>query len=481
MRKILTKQIKIFEPNTEIFRWGPLLLKLFYASDFFNCVYSKFQENYPEFSWPKTLLLKNKRFWVWLNNFEDLRENGGRLFLERMLPKDKREESRQKWEENRQELIRLERKIEDTDLRSLSNENFIKLWKEFHNAVMNFWTHSLLPELSNYGSSEILEKKLKKFIKNEAELNSAMQVLTSPTGMSFYQEEEIDLDETKDLEEHRKKYFWLKNSYENEQVLDLDFFKERKKNLEKGVRKKINKLFENALKKKQELKEKYGLSKEIMDIADAISDAMVWQDARKKEIWIYIHYKELLLDEIVRRYGFEKKYLYNFESEEILELLGKKKDDKIFKSREEAYSFLSAEEIVSFDEKISLKYWDMYAQEKVDKNINEFKGTVVSKGNGKTINGIVKIVLDAHNISGFNEGDILVTTMTSPEFVFVMKKAGAVITDTGGLTSHAAIVSRELKKVCIVGTKVATQVLKNGDEVEVDVEKGVVRIMEKKK
>jgi len=58
-----------------------------------------------------------------------------------------------------------------------------------------------------------------------------------------------------------------------------------------------------------------------------------------------------------------------------------------------------------------------------------------------------------------------------------MKKAVAVITDEGGITCHAAIVSRELKIPCIVGTKIATRVLKDGDKVEVDADKGVVKII----
>jgi pyruvate,water dikinase len=58
-----------------------------------------------------------------------------------------------------------------------------------------------------------------------------------------------------------------------------------------------------------------------------------------------------------------------------------------------------------------------------------------------------------------------------------MKKAGAIITDEGGITCHAAIVSRELKKPCIIGTKIATQVFKDGDMVEVDAENGIVKII----
>lgn len=77
------------------------------------------------------------------------------------------------------------------------------------------------------------------------------------------------------------------------------------------------------------------------------------------------------------------------------------------------------------------------------------------------------------------EGEILVTGMTRPEYVPLMKKAAAIVTDEGGITCHAAIVSRELKKPCIIGTKIATQVLNDGDLVEVDAERGVVRVLER--
>ena len=73
------------------------------------------------------------------------------------------------------------------------------------------------------------------------------------------------------------------------------------------------------------------------------------------------------------------------------------------------------------------------------------------------------------------KGDILVAGMTSPEFIVVMRKARAVITDQGGMTAHAAIVSRELRIPCLVGTKIATQVLQDGDLVEVDADRGIVK------
>ncbi|MEK0369418.1 MAG: PEP-utilizing enzyme [Nitrosopumilus sp.] len=109
-----------------------------------------------------------------------------------------------------------------------------------------------------------------------------------------------------------------------------------------------------------------------------------------------------------------------------------------------------------------------------EKNISELKGKSVFKGKAK---GNVRILIRKKDIDNLKEGEILVSPMTTPDFVPAMKKAAAIITDEGGITCHAAIVSRELKKPCIVGTKIATQVLKDGDLVEVDAEKGIVRIL----
>ena len=65
--------------------------------------------------------------------------------------------------------------------------------------------------------------------------------------------------------------------------------------------------------------------------------------------------------------------------------------------------------------------------------------------------------------------------MTRPEYLPLMEKAAAFITDAGGVLSHAAIVAREMKKPCIIGTKIATKILKDGDLVEVDAERGTIR------
>lgn len=103
---------------------------------------------------------------------------------------------------------------------------------------------------------------------------------------------------------------------------------------------------------------------------------------------------------------------------------------------------------------------------------NELHGTTACVGQVK---GIVKLVFTSVDISKVAEGDVLVSPMTKPEFVVAMKKAAAFVTDEGGITCHAAIVSRELNKPCIIGTKIATKVFKDGDVVEVDANNGIVR------
>ncbi len=98
-----------------------------------------------------------------------------------------------------------------------------------------------------------------------------------------------------------------------------------------------------------------------------------------------------------------------------------------------------------------------------------------AKDESKSFTGKVQVVLDGAK-DDFIPGNILVTTMTRPDFVPLLKKAAAIITDEGGVTCHAAVVSRELGIPCIIGTRHATKQLKDGDVVEMDLESGEVRL-----
>ena len=105
-------------------------------------------------------------------------------------------------------------------------------------------------------------------------------------------------------------------------------------------------------------------------------------------------------------------------------------------------------------------------------HLQELKGTPASPGKAA---GRVALVLTSSEISKVKKGDILVTGMTTPEFVPAMERAAAIVTDDGGVLCHAAIVSRELHRPCVVGTRYATRALQDGELVEVDAETGVVK------
>ncbi|MBI4779141.1 hypothetical protein HY797_01655 [Candidatus Falkowbacteria bacterium] len=109
-------------------------------------------------------------------------------------------------------------------------------------------------------------------------------------------------------------------------------------------------------------------------------------------------------------------------------------------------------------------------------NRQEISGNVAFPG--KAI-GKARIIFSSKDLNKVNRGDILIATTTNPDLLPAMEKAAAFVTDQGGITSHAAIVAREMKKPCVIGTRVATKVLRDGDLVEVDANKGVVHLRRK--
>jgi len=112
----------------------------------------------------------------------------------------------------------------------------------------------------------------------------------------------------------------------------------------------------------------------------------------------------------------------------------------------------------------------------IKKDIKEIKGIVSSNGN---IEGKIRVVKSEKDLRRVEKNEIMVAITTNPTYVTAMQKAAAFITDEGGLTCHAAIVAREMKKPCIVGTKIATEILKDGDLVKIDTNKGIVRILKR--
>jgi len=114
-------------------------------------------------------------------------------------------------------------------------------------------------------------------------------------------------------------------------------------------------------------------------------------------------------------------------------------------------------------------------EQTVDPALRELSGGQCAYSDGRVVRGIARVVMKAEELSKLQPGDVLVSHSTNPNMLSGMKKASAIVTDQGGITCHAAIVSRELKIPCVTGLKKATLLFKDGDALEVDAAAGVVR------
>ncbi len=116
-------------------------------------------------------------------------------------------------------------------------------------------------------------------------------------------------------------------------------------------------------------------------------------------------------------------------------------------------------------------------EEKYNPSLNSKEITGQTVYQAGVIKGVCKVITDYDQVKTLEEGFILVTPSTLPKYNDIYKRAKAIITNEGGILSHVAILSREFKIPAVFGTKIATQVLKDGIEVEIDTEKGVIRII----
>ena len=149
----------------------------------------------------------------------------------------------------------------------------------------------------------------------------------------------------------------------------------------------------------------------------------------------------------------------------------------VLRKRNEGYFFVNKKLYVGKSRASIEKMLNIKLEQKTsDKNVKIIKGNTAFKG---VVRGCVKVLYGTSEMNKVNVGDIIVAPMTLPDLLSAMKKAVAFITDEGGISCHAAIIAREMKKPCIVGTKIATQVLKDGDLVEVDADNGIVKIIKK--
>ncbi|MBU0536584.1 MAG: hypothetical protein KKE20_06470 [Nanoarchaeota archaeon] len=389
-------------------------------------------------------------------------------------------------------LIKISEKV-GKDLKSKSNEQLWSLFKEFYDNYIIFCEVAVIPEGGDPYAEHYLIPRLKDIEKIPVnEINDVMVTFSTPVMYSFMDNEHIEFlelcvaylkkdDFERRLKEHSGKYHWLRNNYSQAYYLDEKYFLERVKEEVKGrksedIKKEIEDLKkekEKLRKKKEEYQKKYRLSDETKLILTVYEKMGVWIDERKKRMVNSVHYHAKVLKEIAGRFSLEWNDINYYTIPEIKELLIQEKqiDRKELKSRFELSSYITTSDekwLVTGED--ARKIRDAF-DAKISKEV--IKGIVANKAEGK-FTGEVCVMMDPHK-EDLPQGKILVTSMTRPDFVHLIKKASAIVTDEGGITCHAAVVSREFGIPCIIGTKNATRMLKTGDWVEIDTEKGVVR------
>lgn len=267
------------------------------------------------------------------------------------------------------------------------------------------------------------------------------------------------------LLKHSQEYAWLNLDGRGKKEWTIEDFIKQLENLSKKTNKKTAFIDFDKLSKKS--------SKLINNFIEININDNVASD---KQFELDCLFQKYLKGKLGKNYIEE--ILENLSFEEICEIIKNPKLIKKFKNRKNNYYRVAWPE----NGKIFTHYFSNQKEfQKIIKLIHEeekqtleIKGSVACLGKAQ---GIVHIVKSPKDLQNFKEGEILVASYTAPSYTQTMCKASAIITDIGGITSHAAIVSREFNIPCIVGTKNATKLLKNGDSVVVDATTGEVRII----
>lgn len=496
-----------------LFCWGPIDGKPFFTHIWWYGIKGFNQQFY---GWPDVLEAVHQEKLYFFCDLKELQEQGKNNFVAVILNDTLRKQAFKRWKAIVKTLDSFFGVISEDKLKSYSDIILAKKYEQFVEIKAEFWTIGLLPEVANLGSDLYLQKKLEKIV-SSCDAAKIMETVCASEKLTFYQQAELDLLKikrfqtnkqqqlcNKKLQEHQRKYHWLLNSYYGSKELSVDYFREELdtislKEAEEKIRE-IKRYTQQVKEKQKKIINYYRLTKELVAIAKLIGFCAWWHYERKKHILQAIYYFTLFLREIERRKKVAYDDLCYYTIEDIRQLLEKEVriNEKEINLRKQCFLLYyhakeNKEEL--FAGKKALTMLNPFINLRFDKSLKECKGIVASKGNNnnnnndnndndrknksdKRIKGSVRVLHSAEELKTMKPGEILVSPMTSPDFIIAMKKAKAIITDYGSLTSHAAVVSRELGIPCVVNAKIATKIFKTGDTIEIDVLKGVVKKIE---
>jgi phosphoenolpyruvate synthase/pyruvate phosphate dikinase len=363
-----------------------------------------------------------------------------------------------------------------------------KLWQK---ALRDYYIPIIAPMAIEVILDPLCRDLLKKEFGDDAE--KFFDIISSPTKINTYQKmrllmidifKENKVDDI-NLKKLSQKYGWYAEYSYIEPAWDEKYFKaEIGKFNKKGAAEERRRIVEdtNANKKALNVFKKTIKNKRLLLLVNIINDYVFIRTERieyfKKAQWNIRPFFESIVDYMNKLSGPKWKYseVVNMTDSEILNFL--KKD--IFPKKEEIKKRISHDYVLYSYKKEGTKIvYDPRFISGSKKLINEnelkdkeIKGVAAYKG---IVRGKVAIVCGKNDLEKVKAGMILVARTTMPDYTQAMKRASAIITEEGGVTSHAAIIARELKTPCIVSTKIATQVLQDGDLVEVNADKGIVK------
>ncbi len=377
--------------------------------------------------------------------------------------------------------------------RRLSNGDLLELWQRYRDLALARLTSSSVIDHFALGTDELISRQLRREAEarigrlKESDFVEIFSVATAPAKQSFINQAEIDLlDITtgrskESLSRYQRRYFWTKNNYVDANVLTVAHFRHEigvwrqgGKDL-RAVRAKIAGTPATNRRRKAVLVRRLRLSPHLRTLLTISEDFTWWQDERKRATYLNIHLGCQILEEIGRRISYPLEPLKYLLPSEVSLLFDRRERPGIAELRQRerhcAVIFTAGRTTVYTGPAVDRLRRRLFGRT-AEQTVDDFRG--LSASMGKAV-GRVKILKSSREVAKIAPGDVLVAVMTRPDYVPAMRKAAAIVTNEGGITSHAAIVSRELGIPCIIGTKIATEVLKDGDLVEVNANHGWVR------
>ncbi len=281
------------------------------------------------------------------------------------------------------------------------------------------------------------------------------------------------------FQKHVQKFCWVYYVYQGPAATE-EYFADLLKDLaERRVNPKRETALQSAEKKSVEKRQKQllktlSLTSYERQVILLARDGVFYKALRRELQSCSYYHIESVLKAIGRRLNLSLAQVRLMLGKEVERALLKKKIDINLLNRRAKLVYLERTQTTTcLSGKQAADYLKTHAkQEKLNLNVSEAAGTVAYPGMTK---GKVKVINSPKEMGKMRRGDILVAQTTNPNLMPAIRQAAGIVTDEGGLTCHAAIVSRELKIPCVVGLKIASKFLKDGDLVILDANKGIVK------